>query len=157
MESVRHIRRICKPHTECVFVFNPLMDERSPKDVLADNIRALKGDATYAKFPAKVADGTINRVLSGQNVRLSTLEALAKGFRLQAWELLIPSLDPASPPSKKLQELEELRLWRDKVMALTTEQDNGSMVDAGGANSPHGDSKGRGKQQEGRPKNGSSR
>jgi len=148
------MRRIYNPHVERVFVFNPVMDKRRPQDILAANIALLKGKTTYAKFPAKTSDGTINRVTKkdgGQNVRLSTLEALAKGFKLQAWELLVPSFNPARPPSKALEELEDLRIWRDKVMELAA-RDHGKLVDAGRADSSDGDSKGRGKQQEGRPK-----
>lgn len=152
MGTILHMRRIYNPHVERAFVFNPHMDKRSPKDVLADNIRALMGDTTYAAFPAKVADGTINRVLAGQNVRLSTLDALARGFKLQAWELLCPALDPENPPARQLEELDELRQWRDEVMERARQTQHGRMVDAGGPNGADGNSKGKGKQQEGRYK-----
>lgn len=143
-----HMRSIASPHVEQELVSNPHMDKRQPKDVLAENVERLKGDATYAKFPAKVGQGSIARVLSGQNVRLSTLEALAKGFRLQAWELLFPGLDPAYPPSRRIaeerEELEELRQWREEIEARAARMRHGRVVDSGGASNPDGDSKGKG-------------
>jgi hypothetical protein len=145
-----HMRSIASPHMEQELVFNPYMDKRQTKNVLAENVERLKGDATYAKFPAKVGQGSIARVLAGQNVRLSTLDALAKGFRLQAWELLFPDLDPAYPPSIRIaeerEELEELRQWRDEVMSRAARMGHGRVVDDGGANVPDGHSKGKGSQ-----------
>lgn len=143
-----HMRSNASPHVEQELVFNPHMDKRPTKDVLAENVERLKGDVTYAKFPAKVGQGSIARVLAGQNVRLSTLEALAKGFRLQAWELLFPDLDPAYPPSRRIaeerEELEELRQWRDEVMSRAERMGRGRVVDDGGPNGPDGNSKGKG-------------
>ncbi|MES2910583.1 MAG: hypothetical protein V4718_04295 [Pseudomonadota bacterium] len=58
----------------------------------------------------KIGTGAISRARNGQNLTLITMEALAKAFDLEVWQLLVPGLDPANAPvlgiaGKKEQEL----------------------------------------------------
>ncbi len=155
---------IIAPHTEdckpqvVPFIWSnvPDMDNKRPakrltptEAILRDNVAKLKGDATYSQFPGKIGQGSITRVLAGQNVRLSTLEAIAKGFRLQAWELLTPDLDPERPPARRIAEerveLEVLRQFRDDVYEQSQRMKrDGPVVDSGGPNSSNGSGKSKG-------------
>lgn len=47
-----------------------------------------------------VAQSTIGRILAdkGENARIETLERIAKAYGLQAWQLLIPGVNPKNPP-----------------------------------------------------------
>lgn len=46
-----------------------------------------------------VGEATIERMIKGKaDVRLDSIEAVARGFGLQAWQLLVPDLDPRNPP-----------------------------------------------------------
>ncbi len=46
-----------------------------------------------------LAQGTSQRVLDEEShLLLDTLDSLAKGFRLEAWQLLVPGMDPSRPP-----------------------------------------------------------
>jgi hypothetical protein len=55
-------------------------------------------DAT-ARLGTKVGKSTVDRISKGTTpAELDNLEALAKAFRLQAWQLLVPNLVPGAPP-----------------------------------------------------------
>lgn len=41
---------------------------------------------------------TIYRMLRGQAAKIDELESVARVFKLHAWQLLIPELDPTNPP-----------------------------------------------------------
>lgn len=83
--------------------------------VLANNLAALMNYAAESESveagPASqkalagltgLGRGTIQRALGRSKdltaVGIDTLEALARAYGLQAWELLLPGLDPRNPP-----------------------------------------------------------
>lgn len=46
-----------------------------------------------------VGEATIERMLKGTaSVQIDSIEAVANGFGLQAWQILVPGLDPTNPP-----------------------------------------------------------
>lgn len=58
---------------------------------------------------SKVGQTTIGRILRGKNEpTVSMLEKIAVPFRLEAWQLLFPDLDPHHAPTKK-----ELLLYKN--------------------------------------------
>lgn len=60
----------------------------------------------------KLGTGTIHRIRNGQaDANLSTLEALAKAFDLQPWQLLVPNFDPGNLPALLNATEAEMRLW----------------------------------------------
>lgn len=74
---------------------------------LGENMRTLRdatrpgvhsGNRAVAKA-AGVGEGTVQRARTGDNnITVGALEALAKHYRLEAWQLLVPGLDPDNPP-----------------------------------------------------------
>lgn len=79
------------------------------KAIVAENVATLlrhaqdKGYTSFdsAKRLAKKAGlghMTIYRMLRGEAAKLDELEAVACVFKLHAWQLLIPELDPINPP-----------------------------------------------------------
>lgn len=103
------------------------------KKLLAGNLdRLLDADAerrgdrlTHGELAAKagVGQGTIGRLARGEVApAVDTLEAIAEVFSLRAWQLLIPDLDPATPPelltSAVRVELVELRAMRSQLEEL---------------------------------------
>lgn len=79
--------------------------QRATKDVLAANLNRLM--ATYPSLDsnpklakkAKLGVGTIARTRNADAAcSLDTLDKLAGCFELQSWQMLVPDLDPKSPP-----------------------------------------------------------
>lgn len=80
-------------------------ESRATRDVLADNLNrlmlaypSLDSNPKLAKR-SKLGVGTIARVRnSDAAATLDTLDKLAGCFDLQPWQMLVPDLDPKSPP-----------------------------------------------------------
>lgn len=79
---------------------------KKPEEVVAENIEALIASAPegakttlgFAKYVG-VGNGTIDRLRKGDAAaRVSTLATIAAKFKLDAWQLMIEGLDPATPP-----------------------------------------------------------
>lgn len=90
----------------------------SPMRVLADNLRVLmkhgSGPTTQLglKVRSGVAQGTIGRILTQQtSARIDTVDRLAKAYALCGWQLLVPGLDPANPPTLRAMGPEEQALY----------------------------------------------
>lgn len=48
---------------------------------------------------AKFGPGTASRLKEQEtSTRLSTIDKIARAFKLESWQLLVPDLDPAAPP-----------------------------------------------------------
>lgn len=87
---------------------NGLVDKAKfrPKMVLRTNLMALlrtnHGPNTQGQLKKKsgVAQSTIGRILSkeGENARIETLDALAKAYGLEGWQMLVAGMDPENPP-----------------------------------------------------------
>lgn len=80
------------------------MDE-STANTLSENLKALIANDKEANSEPKVAKAagvdqtTVNRMI--RKTHSSTLDKIAKVaavFDLQAWQLLVPGLDPTNPP-----------------------------------------------------------
>lgn len=75
------------------------------RQVLAENVRKLRasrddlgGLRAWSK-KVGVGEATLDRILKGSaDIRLDSVEAVAKGFGLAAWMLLIDGLDPENLP-----------------------------------------------------------
>lgn len=84
--------------------------------VLSQNVKALKGKASQnaLKKRSGVAQATIGRMLTGkgENARIGTVEALARSHGLEAWQLLVPGMDPSNPPVLQPVSKEERELYK---------------------------------------------
>lgn len=67
----------------------------------------------------------IGRILAAESsITVDTLEKIAKAFDLQAWQLLVPGLDPGNPPVNHITDAER-RLYerlRQTVMEVVEER-----------------------------------
>lgn len=123
---------------------NPLTDRRSGyagfvnphalKRLLAGNLdRLLNHDAdrrrdvrlSHGALAAKagIGKGTVGRILRAEDApAIDTVQAIAEVFSWQAWQMLIPDIDPAAPPELMTptvrQELIELRAMRAQLEEL---------------------------------------
>jgi transcriptional regulator with XRE-family HTH domain len=73
-----------------------------PEVVLAANLSALMDfhgeNQTAVAKRAKIPQQQVSRALRAtHSVTLATLEALARGYELRAYQLLVPGLDPRNP------------------------------------------------------------
>lgn len=76
------------------------MSTRALSNVLWDNLVAMMGTPNpslnaIAKRTG-VGRGNIQRIRDGDNVTLSTVDDLARAFRVPAWQLLMPKHGPAA-------------------------------------------------------------
>lgn len=78
---------------------------KSSRQVLAENVKALRdrrGDLGGLRSWAKrfgVGEATLHRILHADAaIKLDSIEAVAKGFGVPAWMLLVPDLDPDNLP-----------------------------------------------------------
>lgn len=78
------------------------MDPTDPRTYLWANVCALMGeDAPSLDRVAKragVGRGNVQRIREQEGTELKTLAALAAGFRIQVWQLLVPGLDGRQLP-----------------------------------------------------------
>lgn len=85
------------------------------RKTLADNLARLmhldQPDKLSQAAVGKMAgcdQRTIGRILSMQQAAtVDMLEGISNGFDLQAWQLLVPDLDPANPPVNHITEAEK--------------------------------------------------
>jgi len=91
-----------------------------PRKVLAENLRRLmdaKPDLeTIKKVTARGggSNGTVGRMLQGDTAaRIDAVEEVARVFGLQAWQLLVPGLDPDHPPRLELDPQRTAKLQAD--------------------------------------------
>lgn len=74
------------------------------KEILATNLNRLMAWHGYTSSKtlaaaSGVGHGTIDRLQKAQaDVRIETLDALAKVFKMELWQLLVPDLDVADMP-----------------------------------------------------------
>lgn len=84
-------------------------------DYAKDNRRP-GADAKSLAAKAGVTPSTVGRWLKGDNAaQIDTLETVAKVYKLRAWQLLIPNLDPANPPAVAYTDAERRLYWRIKA------------------------------------------
>jgi transcriptional regulator with XRE-family HTH domain len=88
--------------------------------VVAANVKALmhaKGNEHLNSNPklgkkSGLGAGSISRVINGHNATLETLEALAKAFGLEPWQLLVEGWTPKNPPALQPISESEKRLYQ---------------------------------------------
>ena len=82
---------------------------RALRDLAANLQRLMEADKDYtsarkvaerAAMFKKIHPKTVTRILSlaGNEPTLDTVESIAKVFGLQAWQMLVPNLQPSRPP-----------------------------------------------------------
>lgn len=83
----------------------------SPRDILAANLTALMASSSSLNtlvavekateaIGMKVGKSTVDRLRNGTTpVNLDYIDALAQAFGLDAWQLLVPGIDPRNPPT----------------------------------------------------------
>jgi len=81
------------------------MTKVDPKAILRDNVETLmrqwygKVNKTQFGKDTGIATGGAQRALSGEvDVGVELVASIAKKARLQAWQLLVPDLNPLDPP-----------------------------------------------------------
>lgn len=140
------------PVSVCPFAYPHDMGERDIRRVLADNVRRLiahhaKKDldpgkplalVNALKDKAKITMGTAQRVLEGKtSIGISIIDKIAREFKLRAYQLLVPDLDPSTPqwlPTTP----EEKRVYRVAQLAVSSlgqdqEPETDEPVTAGGS------------------------
>lgn len=80
------------------------LPKQNARRVLADNIAAMReakpqgGQRAWAKRIG-IGEATLIRMVKGDSdVQMSSVQAVAEGFGLQLWQILVPGLDPANLP-----------------------------------------------------------
>lgn len=119
------------------------------KQVVAENLRTLiryaadhkqpYADAKSLAIKAGVYPSTVGHILKRTTApKIDTLEALANVYKLPAWALLIPGLDPSNPPVIPYTDAERALYWRIQQVAKDlmhssggTDGDGGVRADAG--------------------------
>ena len=81
------------------------MAKKTVAAIVRENVQALRDSPTGARgqrtFAEKcgIGEGTVWRISKGQDgTSIETLRAIAEAHGLQAWQLLVPGLDPVNPP-----------------------------------------------------------
>lgn len=102
------------------------------RKIVAQNLVALMGNSrslgSAPKLEAKtkeqgnkVGKSTIDRAMKADTpLTLDNLEALAKAFELDAWQLLVPGLSPSNPPLLRQVGESEDQLYR-RIESLVQE------------------------------------
>lgn len=85
--------------------------------VVAENLRKLMDHhqhrtPTAAARHVGISQQQMDRLLSGQRLRVDTLEKVARGYGLEPYQLLIPGLEPGNPQILKALSQSELRLYK---------------------------------------------
>jgi hypothetical protein len=80
-----------------------------PRVTLAENLRRLMDAHPDLDTIKKVvrrgggSNGTVGRMLQGDtSARIDAVSDVAAIFGLEAWQLLVPNLDPAHPPALEM-------------------------------------------------------
>jgi hypothetical protein len=83
-----------------------------PIQILADNIlnlmafHGIQSNAALAKA-AKIDPSTVGRMINKKHAsQIDRVQAVARVFDLDAWQLMIPNLDPSNPPVVQLTAVE---------------------------------------------------
>lgn len=117
--------------------FTPSMAAKRPKALpklallLAENLGRLcdkvEDERTGAEVrlakAAKISASAAHRALEGTNATIATLERLASGYGLEAWELLHPALMPPPEPRPAAQWAslqQEVLVLREAIEAIKT-------------------------------------
>lgn len=93
------------------------------KDVLSRNLKALmdyhaiKSQGELGRL-SKIDQTTIGRMLNKKNAaQIDKIQAVAKVFDLDAWQMMVPNLDPSNPPVAQITAIERDLYERLRVAA----------------------------------------
>lgn len=94
---------------------------------MSENLKRLMDDAKPRITQVAVAEvsglpqRTISRIKRGEvSPTLESVDALARAFRLDSWQLLIPGLEPSNPPVLRVAGKEEKELY-DRILSAAKE------------------------------------
>lgn len=100
----------------------------SSRQILATSLKALLrsglGPANQSELKRKsgVAQSTIGRILQCETAAtIETLEQIAGVYGLQAWQLLVPDMEPSNPPVLAVASPKERELYqrlKDAVVGI---------------------------------------
>jgi len=122
----------CQPHPVNDWFYSDGMkksDSHDPADVLHANVEALLAHHTGRKPDGSVvwhrlvsqyhiANGTAQRIKeSNTSIGIDMVAKVAKAFGLEAWQLLVPGLDPTNLPVFAMTEVER-RLYANLRAAV---------------------------------------
>jgi hypothetical protein len=122
-------QELSNPYTDNERRDYPFMEERpSIRAVVADNLSRLMEARPDLSSNIKLSEltdlgtGTITRIRNGAvGCTIDTLDVLAKQFGLQAWQMLIPGIEPKALPELQPTSAEERELY-EKIRALVNKQ-----------------------------------
>lgn len=121
------------------------MTDQPIRDILAANLRALmagneklgstpaieRATGSLSVRPCKVGKSTVDRALKAETpLNIDYLEAIARAFGVDAWQLLVPGMNPTNPPVLKSIGESEDRLYQ-RIGALVKEA---AKMEQGGEN-----------------------
>lgn len=111
------------------------MDDENVSGVLSANLKALKAAHTELTSDARVAkragvdQKTVWRMINESNsATLGSITQVAAAFDLQAWQILVPGLDPRNPPVVTMTAVERAfysRLKQDLSVLLASDKSDG--------------------------------
>jgi hypothetical protein len=104
-----------------------------PRDVLSANLKALMAAhpelGTLTKITAKGGppNGVLDRIRRAEGAcRIDSLAQLARVFGLEAWQMLVPNLDPARLPQLEMgpEKAQQLREHLDAIARIIPTDDS---------------------------------
>lgn len=120
----RQTRLVVKTHKSAPIDHNDWMGQL--RETVAANLQRLMEDHVELRTQSalarrsKVPQRTIGRIVNKEvTASLDVLEALAKPFDLQPWQLLVPGIDPKNPPVLRFASAAEEALYKRIVAAAT--------------------------------------
>lgn len=120
----RLLRLDVKTHTSAPMAQNDWMGQL--RETVSVNLQRLMEEHVELRTQsalarrAKVPQRTIGRIVNREvTASLDVLEALAKPFDLQPWQLLIPNIDPKNPPVLRFASSAEEALYKRIISAAT--------------------------------------
>lgn len=118
----RHLSPICGMRAIPAMGLGFSHSSAMPRSTLAENLRNLmdaRPDLDTIKKVVKRgggSNGTIGRMLQGDtSARIDAVADVAKVFGLEPWQLLVPGLDPAHPPTLEMDPARAAKLQADLV------------------------------------------
>jgi hypothetical protein len=98
-----------------------------PRDILAENLKTLMAASADLRvlprltLKSGVSNGTLDRTRRAASaINVDDLGRVAAAFDLEAWQLLVPNLDPRTPP--RLADADQLRHRALNQLLLAAEE-----------------------------------
>lgn len=83
-----------------------MVNQKNARQIFAENLKRLMADKSHSQgFLHKkigVSQSTIGRALSGEtSSTIDTIEAIARFYDIEPWQMLVENLDGSNPPMLK--------------------------------------------------------